>query len=233
MSPLWLNGPLGCSITACGLREVSASGLSASLAGVTRSIMVTPCCNWHRCADCLPADIRQMRNILIPGYKRRGGGRRAPLASGDNSGEGSTTASDGRRRAALQAMGDVDQPVQQLGWQAALLTSALQAMGDVDQPDQQLGWQAALLTSPAERVPRTDPANDRAKVTASLWHYKQLRVSLRAQLEADPADEDLASELRYVDTQVSVKEDKLRELKSLSELINAKVCFIDEQKTAI
>ena len=130
-------------------------------------------------------------------------------------------------------MGDVGQPVQQLGWQAAMLTSALQAMGDVDQPDQQLGWQAALLTSPAERIPRSDPANDRAKVTALLWYYQQLSASLGAQVEADPADEVLASELSYVNKQVSEKENKLRTMKSLSELINAKVCFIDEQKTAI
>ena len=86
-----------------------------------------------------------------------------------------------------------------------MLTSALQAMGDVDQPDQQLGWQAALLTSPAERIPRSDPANDRAKVTALLWYYQQLSASLGAQVEADPADEVLASELSYVDKQVSEK----------------------------
>ena len=66
-----------------------------------------------------------------------------------------------------------------------------------------------------------------------LWHYQQLRVSLRAKLGADPAGEDLASELSCVDTQVSVKEDKLRKMKSLSELINEKVCFINQQMTAI
>ena len=66
-----------------------------------------------------------------------------------------------------------------------------------------------------------------------LWHYQQLRVSLRAKLGADPAGEDLASELSCMDTQVSVKEDKLRKMKSLSELINEKVCFINQQMTAI
>ena len=43
----------------------------------------------------------------------------------------------------------------------------------------------------------------------------------------------MASELSCVDTQVSVKEDKLRKMKSLSELVNEKVCFINQQMTAI